>query len=374
LSASESRLVIEKLAAANIFEVNLGGGESLLRPDIFEILAALSEHGIMADLSTNGWIVDKACAKELKRVGVSKVYVSLDHVEVVDHDYTRNREGSFDRVLQAINHLRNEGIPVGISTVISQKNKDVLVPLIELARKLGLIEVNFKKFRSLGNGFVNAGEFELNEAESDRTTQNLSALKRQYHDKIKITYVYSDFPVPGLTEGCPCGRTSLAIHPNGNLLMCVYGKTILGHILRDDIQHVWKTHPFLIKNRCSHICEAAMIKNVGYVANAKILKQRDIRIPTGMSTGEAVSQGLFKPDAIDATVSVVSLAGKTYNLNLAGTVVFESLSSGEHIEDIERRFREIFSSGNDRNMREDIGVIQEKMVDLRILEETPQAR
>jgi len=371
LTASECKDAIKKLAQANIFEVNLGGGESLLRPDVFEILGAMSDHGIMADLSTNGWLVDKDCARSIKRARVSKVYVSLDHVEAQVHDYIRDREGSFDKAIQAIRNLQEEGIPVGISAVVSQKNRASLVDIFEFAKKLGLVEVNLKRFRPFGNGFLNAEEFELGDEQCDQTVSQLAAWKRQYQDSIKITYVYSDFPVPGLTDGCPCGRKSLAIHPNGNLLMCVHGKTILGHILKDDVAQIWRTHPFLVKNRCSHICEATVGKNRTYAANGKLLKQRDIRIPEGMTAYEAASRSLFKPDTADASVSAVSLDGKVYSLNLAGTMVFESITSGEKVGDITKKFKQVFAGREDGKLREDIGAMLERMLETKVVQEAP---
>ncbi len=54
--------VVEKIAACKPLFINLGGGETLLRPDIENIVKKLIDKGIDVSLVTNGTVSVKNCS------------------------------------------------------------------------------------------------------------------------------------------------------------------------------------------------------------------------------------------------------------------------------------------------------------------------
>ena len=54
LTPAEARAIVDELAAMQVFYVNMGGGEPMLRPDFFDLLAYAVERRVGVKFSTNG--------------------------------------------------------------------------------------------------------------------------------------------------------------------------------------------------------------------------------------------------------------------------------------------------------------------------------
>src|SRR5579872_4532927 len=58
LTTLETMGVIDELVAMQVFYVNIGGGEPMLRPDFFDIVGYAVEHRVGVKFSTNGTRID----------------------------------------------------------------------------------------------------------------------------------------------------------------------------------------------------------------------------------------------------------------------------------------------------------------------------
>src|SRR5579883_3000339 len=59
LSTAEAMALVDELASMQVFYVNVGGGEPLLRPDFFELLEYAVSHQVGVKFSTNGTRLDR---------------------------------------------------------------------------------------------------------------------------------------------------------------------------------------------------------------------------------------------------------------------------------------------------------------------------
>ena len=255
LNTEQAFEAIDSFQKANVFYINFGGGEPLVRKDIFDLMLRLKEKKIAVSLSTNGWLVNSEVVDKLKECKLNKVYISIDHSTSEVHDSVRMQEGALNKAIEAIKLLKNADIEVGFSTVVTKYNFDDLENIVNLAEELGVSDLNIKRFRPVGNGAINNKDFVLSENEEKIAFSEIERLTNLKKDIMQVYFLYVDFPIPGISEGCPCGKKSLAMLPNGNLLYCAYGITILGNILDDDLTNIWRNHPFLIKDRIKHRCE-----------------------------------------------------------------------------------------------------------------------
>src|SRR3989338_4374845 len=55
--------LINKISGAKVFSVNFGGGEPLLRKDIFEIALFASKLGLVVSMNSNGFLIDRDVAQ-----------------------------------------------------------------------------------------------------------------------------------------------------------------------------------------------------------------------------------------------------------------------------------------------------------------------
>ncbi len=132
LSTREVFDMIDQLSVMGLRRLGLNGGESLLRPDIQEIIDYSRGKGITTTLFTNGWLVGESIDK-LKNLNV--LLISLDGPAEV-HDAQR-QQGSFQKVLEAIEAARSRNLNVWTNTVISKNNVGYIDFILDKAKEMG---------------------------------------------------------------------------------------------------------------------------------------------------------------------------------------------------------------------------------------------
>lgn len=108
----------------------LTGGEILLHPEIFEIIAIALEYGYILRLQTNGILLGKIPEKKFSVFSEERILikVSLDGWNAEIHEAYRQKS-TFDRVIAGIRRLREYSKNIGIKTVVHDLNFSNL-PLI----------------------------------------------------------------------------------------------------------------------------------------------------------------------------------------------------------------------------------------------------
>ena len=71
ISTAQGKAMLDDLAAFGAPVVLFSGGEPLVRRDLPELARHAAAKGMRAVISTNGTLIDRAVAKELKSVGLS---------------------------------------------------------------------------------------------------------------------------------------------------------------------------------------------------------------------------------------------------------------------------------------------------------------
>ena len=71
-----------------------------------------------------------------------------------------------------------------------------------------------------------------------------------------ISCIYGAKRVEGIDEGCPCGRTILAIMADGTIAPCVYNPQSIGNATCDEISELWHGSELLARMRASEGCAA----------------------------------------------------------------------------------------------------------------------
>lgn len=89
LTTAEARHVIDELAAMQVFYVNVGGGEPLVRRDFFELLQYAVDHRVGVKFSTNGGLLSADKARRLAAMDYVDVQISLDGSRAVTNDAVR---------------------------------------------------------------------------------------------------------------------------------------------------------------------------------------------------------------------------------------------------------------------------------------------
>ena len=137
LSTTEAKAMIDDLAQFGAPVILFSGGEPLVRPDLPELARYAVSKGMRAVISTNGTLITKDVAKELKDIGLSYVGVSLDGMPEV-HDKFRGVDGAFDQAMAGIRNCMEQGIKTGLRFTVYQNNVDQVPGVFDILEKEGI--------------------------------------------------------------------------------------------------------------------------------------------------------------------------------------------------------------------------------------------
>jgi mycofactocin radical SAM maturase len=220
LSTRECFAVIEELQRLQVFYVNLGGGEPMLRPDFFDILEHAVAHHVGVKFATNGTYLDAASAARLAGIDYLDVQVSLDGATADVNDLVRG-EGSHAAALAAMGHLRDAGFgPFKVSVVATRHNIDQLDAFRALAEDHGA-QLRVTRLRPSGRGADTWDELHPTQAQQ----------RRLYHwllERPDVLTGDSFFHLSALGESlpglnlCGAGRVVCLIDPVGDVYACPF--------------------------------------------------------------------------------------------------------------------------------------------------------
>ena len=127
------------------------GGEPLVRKDLVELASHATSKGMRAVISTNGTLITKEKARELKGVGLSYVGISLDGMEEV-HDRFRGVPGAFRKALEGVANCQAEGLKVGLRFTINKRNVGEIPGIFRLLADLEVPRACFYHLVYSGRG------------------------------------------------------------------------------------------------------------------------------------------------------------------------------------------------------------------------------
>lgn len=151
LSTAQARMVLEDLAQFGVPSVLFSGGEPLMRRDLLELAAYAADKGIRTVVSTNGTLLDKQKALELKKSNVSYVGVSLDGIGTIN-DQFRGVQGAFEKTVAGIRHCMDADVRVGLRLTLTKHNASQLDRLFDFCETEGIDRICFYHLVPSGRG------------------------------------------------------------------------------------------------------------------------------------------------------------------------------------------------------------------------------
>lgn len=151
LSTDQAKAVIDDLKDFGVPVILFSGGEPMLRPDLAELAQYAVKRGIRAVISTNGTLITREKAQELKEIGLSYVGVSLDGLEQVN-DRFRGKTGAFQAALSGIGNCQEAGLKIGLRFTINRLNLREVPRIFDLLEQRAIPRVCFYHLVYSGRG------------------------------------------------------------------------------------------------------------------------------------------------------------------------------------------------------------------------------
>ncbi len=189
LSHDDGLRLIDDLALFGVPVILFSGGEPLMRPDLNDLSSYAVDKGLRAVISTNGTLITKKKAKELKAIGLSYVGVSLDGLESVN-DRFRGKSGAFSLAMSGIRNSMEAGLKVGLRFTINRYNTGEIPHIFDLLEEYRIPRVCFYHLVYAGRGSQMIDQ-DLNLEETREAVDLIMDRTRILHEK--------GFPVEVLT-------------------------------------------------------------------------------------------------------------------------------------------------------------------------------
>lgn len=183
LLTTQAKVILDDLAGFGAPVVLFSGGEPLARNDLTELASYAVDKGMRAVISTNGTLITREKAEELKQVGLSYVGVSLDGMEEVN-DRFRRKEGAFRAAISGIENSLEAGLKVGLRFTISKLNRDQIGPIFDLLEKMEIPRICFYHLVYAGRGSDLISQ-DLSHAESREVVDLIIDRTKDLHDRGK---------------------------------------------------------------------------------------------------------------------------------------------------------------------------------------------
>ncbi len=224
------------------------GGEPLLRRDFFEIMAYAHSLGYHWGMTSNGTLITKDAARRLAETGMGTISVSLDGLRD-SHDAFRRTPGGFDRALEGIRNLVEQGSfkHVQVTTVVHHGNIGELPELFGILKDIDIDSWRVINMEPMGRA-LDHPELMLTD-EDYREMFDYIRRMRAYGWPLAYGcshYLGLDYEreVRDWYYLCIAGLYTASIMTNGDIGACLdierRPETIQGNIYRDRFSDVWK--------------------------------------------------------------------------------------------------------------------------------------
>lgn len=267
LTTDEGKKLIDMLAANGEFRTLIyTGGEPLVRPDIFTLLKHSREAGLANIIATNGTMIDEEMAFKLKDHGVVCNAISIDAADPAVHDFVRNKPGSFELALRAIEATKKAGILLQINTTAMEYNMPHLSGLIDFADRQDAGIMLMYQLVAVGRGekiekatLKKNANRQLSEliAEKQRTLSTIIEPvagpqywpfileKKGIRDGLMLKLAGQVF------HGCAAGRGFVYIKANGDVWPCPFVEINAGNIRDLGFDKIYRDAPVFrnLRNR-----------------------------------------------------------------------------------------------------------------------------
>jgi len=220
-------------------------------------------------------------ARRIRESGIARVAVSLDGSTAQVHDRLRKLPGAFERAVEGIGWLREQGVPFQINITLTKQNYEQLDGVYDLARSLGAVALHIFMLVPVGCGQVLAETDMLSPQQYEQMMVRICEL--DVLDKLQVKVTCGPHyervvrqqglhrfrgqtgnpggAVPGrpahggASRGCLAGLGVLFVGHRGNVFPCGYLPIECGNVQKQTLADIWCNSPDLARMRNSGALE-----------------------------------------------------------------------------------------------------------------------
>ena len=288
LTTAEARALIERLAAfGNNPILVFTGGDPMMRPDLFELIAYATQQGLRCSLTpTATALPTPARLEKVREAGIRRIALSLDAPTPDVHDNFRQVPGSWQRTMDILHRAQDAGLSVQVNTTVAKHNVDILHEMVPFIQEVNAVQwsvfflvptgraqainmITAEQHEQVFNWLYDlskAASFDIKSTAAPMYRRVAIQRKRREMDGKPVTFQGAGFQyADGLnrpTKGVNDGNGFLFISHIGEIQPSGFLPITAGNVRNDDVVDVYRHSPLFtdlrapekIKGRCG-ACE-----------------------------------------------------------------------------------------------------------------------
>lgn len=249
LSTDEAKKMIDEIARAGFKIMIFSGGEPLLRPDIYELVAHAASRGLRPVFGSNGTLITDEVARRLKEAGAAAMGISVDSLDAAKHDKFRGLPNAHALTLTGIEACKRAGLPFQLHTTVVDWNRDEVCAITDFAEAIGAVAHYIFFLIPVGRGEY-IQETSLEVLENETLLREIMEKSAEVSIDVKptcapqFTRVAKQLGIDTrFTRGCLAGLTYCVVGSEGIVRPCAYMTEEAGDVRTQPFDEIWKTSP-----------------------------------------------------------------------------------------------------------------------------------
>jgi pyrroloquinoline quinone biosynthesis protein E len=212
--------VFAEAAALGVLQVNLTGGEPLVRGDLEVLVAAARKNDLYTNLITSGIPADADRLGRLAAAGLDSLQLSVQDTEPHGAAWIAGRD-DMEAKLKTAAATRAVGLPLTLNVVLHRGNIERAAEFVALAERLGAARLELANTQYLGWALANREALLPSRAAVDAARAVAVAARDRLRGKMEILFVRPDY-YADRPRACMDGwaRRYLVVTPDGIALPC----------------------------------------------------------------------------------------------------------------------------------------------------------
>lgn len=228
LTLQEIVSLLDQMKAMNILYLTITGGEPMVHPHLWEVLAEAKQRTFAVRLFTNGLMIDESAADRLAVLRPNCLEISIHGADDATAQALNRVPGSLTRLLRTLELLRDRELQVFLKCVVTRLVEDQLEEIQAIGTRFGF-PVFFDPVLTVsddGEGYP----LEL------QATDN--GIRRIFSRK-GLNLGSSPFERRVGQSSCGLASSTIHIDPHGNVRPCIQWRERVGNVREKSLRDIW---------------------------------------------------------------------------------------------------------------------------------------
>ena len=226
LDTASWQRVFREAEALGVMQLNLTGGEPLLRDDLEELVAEARRCDLYSSLITSGLPLERARLEGLAAAGLDAVQLSFQDTTGEGSVRISGRDALAEKRAVA-GWVRALNLPLTVNVVLHRENLDHIDEIIALAESVDAQRLELANTQYLGWALLNRDRLLPAQAALDQARLAAAAARERLRGRMEVLFVLPDY-FTDRPRACMDGwaRRYIIVAPDGVMVPCQNAHTL----------------------------------------------------------------------------------------------------------------------------------------------------